>query len=140
MGMESATSPDDQTMIVATYQQRQSAINATVVELQRSRPGSILPSRTVSILLGEFPLVNDTQTDEICPAQFDESIDTGLQTPALAKAKALKRAQAMRHAERLRLGRHYSTSADARCLPFSTGRRPDLAQISVGSGPNEMPG
>ncbi len=80
MGMESAMSPDDQTMIVATYQQRQSGVNATVVELQRSPPGSTLPSRTVSILLGEFLLVNDTQTDEILPPQFDESIDTGLPT------------------------------------------------------------
>jgi hypothetical protein len=45
-----------------------------------------------------------------------------------------------------------STSADARCLPFSaeihladgniwqTGIRSDLAQMSVRSGPNEMPG
>jgi hypothetical protein len=44
------------------------------------RPSSTLPSRTVSILLGEFLLVNDTQTDEILPPQFDESIDTGLPT------------------------------------------------------------
>ena len=80
MGMESAMSPDDQTTIVPTYQQRQSSVNATVVEFQRSPPGSTLPSRTVSILLGEFLLVNDTQTDEILPPQFDESIDTGLPT------------------------------------------------------------
>jgi hypothetical protein len=63
-----------------TYQQRQSSVNATVVELRRSPPGSTLPSRTVSILLGEFLLVNDTQTDEILPPQLDESIDTGLPT------------------------------------------------------------
>jgi hypothetical protein len=90
-----------------TYQQRQSGVNATVVELRRSLPGSTLPSRTVSILLGEFLLVNDTQTDEILPPQFDESIDTGLpdlQMPALAKV--LKRAKAVQPAEWLRLGPH----------------------------------
>ena len=94
-------SPDDQIMIVATYQQRQSGVNATVVELQRSPPGSTLPSRTVSILLGEFLLVNDTQTDEILP----------------------KRAKAMQPAERLRLGPH-SVGGGDHVVVADVGRPP----------------
>ena len=102
MGMESAMSPDDQTTIVCLpISQRQSSVNATVVELRRSPPGSTLPSRTVSILLGEFLLVNDTQTDEILP----------------------KRAKAMQPAERLRLGPH-SVGGGDHVVVADVGRPP----------------
>ena len=116
-------SPDDQIMIVATYQQRQSGVNATVVELQRSPPGSTLPSRTVSILLGEFLLVNDTQTDETPAAvrQVNRHRAADLQTPALAKA--LKRAKAMQPAERLRLGPH-SVGGGDHVVVADVGRPP----------------
>ena len=117
-------SPDDQIMIVATYQQRQSGVNATVVELQRSPPGSTLPSRTVSILLGEFLLVNDTQTDETPAAvrRVNRHRAADLQTPALAKA--LKRAKAMQPAERLGFGPHYPTPVMCHLRPRHRCRQP----------------